>query len=86
MSNPNLPAFADALMAFVFYYPLFMAYLWMAGALFYWFHYERRLGKPSDPPELDEYPTVAVIVPCHNEEAHAADLHDMTRTRDKFTG
>ena len=73
MSNPNLPAFADALMAFVFYYPLFMAYLWMAGALFYWFHYERRLGKPSDPPELDEYPTVAVIVPCHNEEAHAAE-------------
>jgi len=73
MSNLNIPAFADALMAFVFYYPLFMAYLWIAGALFYWFHYERKLGKPSDPPELDEYPTVAVIVPCHNEEAHVAE-------------
>jgi biofilm PGA synthesis N-glycosyltransferase PgaC len=73
MSHFALSAFADELMAFVFYYPLFMAYLWMAGALFYWFHYERRLGRPSEPPELDAYPTVAVIVPCHNEEAYATE-------------
>jgi len=31
----------ELLFGFVFLYPLFMAYLWMAGGLFYWFHYER---------------------------------------------
>ena len=70
---PNLPAFGEALMAFVFYYPLFMAYLWMAGAIYYWFHYERRANKPDEPPPLERYPSVAVIVPCRNEEAHASE-------------
>jgi biofilm PGA synthesis N-glycosyltransferase PgaC len=73
MSNLTLVSIGEALSAFAFYYPLFMAWLWMAGGLFYWFHYERKVGRPSEPPQLDEYPTVAVIVPCHNEEANAEE-------------
>ena len=55
------------LFAFAFYYPLFMAYLWMTGGLYYYFHYERRDPPPDQPPPLPEYPPVSVLVPCHNE-------------------
>jgi poly-beta-1,6-N-acetyl-D-glucosamine synthase len=45
----------------------------MGGALFYWFHYERRAGMPADLPPMATLPKVAVIVPCHNEEANVAE-------------
>ncbi len=61
----NLP---DVLFGFVFLYPLFMAYVWMAGGLFYWFHYERGAGTPDHPPVLPHYPKVALVVPCFNEQ------------------
>ena len=59
-------------MGFTFYYPLFMAYLWMTGAVFYYFRYERPpkgwpRGKPETPPALLNYPLVSFVVPCHNE-------------------
>jgi len=58
----------ELLFGFIFVYPLFMAYLWMAGGLFYWFHYERRAGTPDRPPELPSFPKVALVVPCYNEQ------------------
>ena len=73
MNYPTIAAFGEALTGFVFYYPLFMAWLWMAGGVFYWFHYERKANKPGEPPPLERYPSVAVIVPCRNEEAHATE-------------
>lgn len=58
----------DATTSFAFYYPLFMAYLWMIGALYYYFHWERNAGRRIDqPPVLPEYPGVSFLVPCHNE-------------------
>lgn len=61
--------------AYSYYYPLFMAHLWMIGAVFYYFRYERpskrqralARGGPESPPALPEYPLVTIIVPCHNE-------------------
>ncbi|HTJ96972.1 MAG TPA: poly-beta-1,6-N-acetyl-D-glucosamine synthase [Rhodocyclaceae bacterium] len=61
--------------AYSYYYPLFMAYLWMIGAVFYYFHYERppkghrklASGHTQPPPVLPEYPLVTIVVPCHNE-------------------
>jgi biofilm PGA synthesis N-glycosyltransferase PgaC len=59
-----------------FYYPLFMAYLWMIGAIFYYFRFERppravrealKRGELEHPPALPEYPLVTVVVPCFNE-------------------
>jgi biofilm PGA synthesis N-glycosyltransferase PgaC len=62
-----------ALLDFSFYYPLFMAYLWMTGGVFYYFHWERREQRRHDqPPLLPEYPPVSVILPCHNEAEHVA--------------
>lgn len=60
---------AAGLFGFSFYYPLFMAYLWMTGGLFYWAHYERHDPAPDSPPPLDHYPPVSILVPCHNEAA-----------------
>ncbi len=61
--------------AYSYYYPLFMAYLWMTGAVFYYYRYERPPKSHRDlpgggletPPPLAEYPLVSIIVPCHNE-------------------
>ncbi len=60
--------FSTVLFGFAFYYPLFMSYLWMVGALYYYFHWEKPFAKsPEDVPELPEYPGVSILVPCHNE-------------------
>ncbi|KZE35141.1 poly-beta-1,6-N-acetyl-D-glucosamine synthase [Crenobacter luteus] len=61
-----------ALLGYAFYYPLFMAYLWMVGALHYYFHYERKEPPLDEPPELD-YPPISILIPCFNEEDNLAD-------------
>ncbi|UCH53598.1 MAG: poly-beta-1,6 N-acetyl-D-glucosamine synthase [Pseudomonadota bacterium] len=55
----------NALFWFVFLYPLFMAILWMMGALVF---FVRRERGPRRPPTLGVHPRVAILVPCHNEE------------------
>jgi biofilm PGA synthesis N-glycosyltransferase PgaC len=61
----------DFLTAYTYYYPLFMAYLWIAGALFYYWRFERPGRNETDgPPPLPEYPLVCIVVPCHNEGPH----------------
>lgn len=55
---------------FVFFYPLFMAIFWMMGAIIFFFRRER---KETLRPELDVYPRVAILVPCHNEEVVVRD-------------
>ena len=62
----------ECLLAFAFYYPLFMAWLWMQGAGHYYLHYERKDPPLEQPPELP-YPPLSVIVPCYNEEAHVRE-------------
>jgi len=57
----------EFILDFAYYYPLFMAYLWMIGALIYYFRWERNRAPYDDPPDLPEYPGVSIIVPCHNE-------------------
>lgn len=53
---------------FAYFYPLFMAYIWMSGALIYYFHWEKPLGVDiSNPPHLEKWPGVSILIPCHNE-------------------
>lgn len=59
------------ILGFSFYYPLFMAYLWMAGALYYYFSKERKDPLYMLAPKLPDYPHVSVLVPCFNEGANA---------------
>jgi len=61
------------LLDFSFYYPLFMSYLWMTGAIFYYFRFERKYVNQKAPAPLKQYPGVAIVVPCHNEESNIRD-------------
>jgi biofilm PGA synthesis N-glycosyltransferase PgaC len=60
---------------FTFYYPLFMSYLWMTGAIAYYFHYERDSLKCSNPLALlSETPLVSIVVPCYNEQDNIREV------------
>lgn len=64
----------NLLLEFAFYYPLFMAYLWMIGAFIYYFHWEKNSHfDPDHPPKLQSYQPVSIVVPCHNEGRDIAD-------------
>jgi len=53
---------------FIYYYPLFMAYIWMFGAIIFYFRHEwRQQGNAEHLPELKDYPPVSILVPCYNE-------------------
>jgi len=59
---------------FTYYYPLFMAYLWMTGALIYYYRWEKPFGRDiTCPPELATYPGVSILVPCHNESENVGE-------------
>lgn len=62
----------QAMLNFIFYYPLFMSFLWMIGALiFYWS--ERKEPPYTQPVELKDYPKVTVLIPCFNEGENACE-------------
>lgn len=73
----------NILYSFTFYYPLMMAYTWIIGALFYYYHRERTdMRSPEDPPDLPSYPAISFLVPCHNESASVIDTIDSVLRQD----
>lgn len=53
---------------FAFYYPLFMAWVWMIGATYYYFHWERSdSASPELPPAMDRNPPCSILLSCFNE-------------------
>ncbi|MFT4020948.1 MAG: poly-beta-1,6-N-acetyl-D-glucosamine synthase [Acinetobacter sp.] len=67
-----LQHFWHSALAFVFYYPLFMSYLWMIGALIFNMR-ERKEPRYDQPKRLPFYPKVAVLIPCFNESDNAEE-------------
>lgn len=70
---------------FAFAYPFVMAWYWMAGGIFYYWWRERGFNLPDDPPALDHWPPISILIPCYNEgetawetltTAHAVDYPD----------
>ena len=60
---------------FVFFYPLFTAYLWMIGGITFYFRYERKSFEIKDPLTLlSATPLVSILVPCFNEEANIREV------------
>ncbi len=58
----------------IFYYPLVMAYVWMIGAIIFYLRNERKRPDVFGPmPVLARYPSVAIVVPCHNEGDNVRD-------------
>lgn len=64
------------LIDFTFYYPLFMSYLWMIGAVHFYLRFERRFARVAAPPSLSQYPGVSLIVPMRNEADNARETID----------
>lgn len=58
---------------FSFYYPLFMAYVWMIGALNFYFRFERTTAPLKLPPGEPFLEPVTVIIPMHNESENAEE-------------
>lgn len=52
---------------FIYYYPLFMAYIWMFGAIIFCVRYEWH--QPKLPPfeNMTDLPSVSILIPCYNE-------------------
>jgi biofilm PGA synthesis N-glycosyltransferase PgaC len=63
----------SALVAFVFYYPLFMSFLWMLGAALFWWRHERRDARARRPAPPAVTPPVSVLIPCFNEAENAEE-------------
>ena len=62
------------LLDFAFFYPLIMAWVWMIGGVWYYFHWEGNHGTdPEHPPPAKTTPRCSIIIPCFNE---AEDIRD----------
>ena len=62
-----------ALPQFCFGYPFVMAWYWMAGGLIYYFVHERHLPPVTNPPPIDHWPPISILVPCYNESDNAEE-------------
>ena len=70
----SVEAVVKGLLEFAFYYPLFMTYVWMIGAVYYFYYRENSDHRRYDnPPELTQTPPVTYLVPCHNEGDNARE-------------
>ena len=69
---PAVSSLVEYAFTFTFLYPLLMAYIWIAGALLYYFRFEFRKPGYTEPPELPSYPLVSIVVPCYNERLNVA--------------
>ncbi len=52
---------------FIYYYPLFMAYIWMFGAIIFCLRYEWHQPKLQPFENMDNLPSVSILIPCYNE-------------------
>lgn len=82
-ANSLMQALSVVLSGFVFYYPFFMAYVWMAGGLSHALVFERQRDVAIDPLlALPATPLVTVVVPCFNEAPHLREvIEQLMRTR-----
>ncbi|RXZ36874.1 poly-beta-1,6 N-acetyl-D-glucosamine synthase [Oxalobacteraceae bacterium CAVE-383] len=55
---------------YIFFYPLAMTHVWLVGALFFYFKWER---KQVAVPILAAHPPISILLPCHNE---GENLHE----------
>ncbi|MFO0581788.1 MAG: poly-beta-1,6-N-acetyl-D-glucosamine synthase [Anaeromyxobacter sp.] len=68
-----LAAAWQALLSFVFWYPLAMSGVWMVGAAIFWWRDERESPRFDEPVPLANTPPVTVLIPCFNEEENAEE-------------
>ncbi|HVY87290.1 MAG TPA: poly-beta-1,6-N-acetyl-D-glucosamine synthase [Hyphomonadaceae bacterium] len=64
---PFLQQIWQGAVGFLFYYPLFMSWLWMLGAMIFWLRRERTAPRADQPRRRPDAPPVSVLIPCYNE-------------------
>ncbi|RYF46741.1 MAG: glycosyltransferase [Comamonadaceae bacterium] len=76
-------AWSELIFGYVFYYPFFMAWVWIAGGFAHVLVFERKRNLQTDPLTLlPSTPLVSVVVPCHNEEAQVEEvIEQLMRSR-----
>ncbi len=65
----------EMLLDFVFYYPMLMSALWIAGGVYFWLHWERHWPAQGaeNTPTLEGEPLISILIPCYNEEENVVD-------------
>lgn len=71
----------EAIGKFTFLYPLSMAYVWMAGAIVFFWRSERG-RRAFEPPPMARYPSISILVPCFNEELNVLEVIGALRYMD----
>ena len=78
MANINIFVVKHILMAYAFFYPFFMAWIWMFGGLVFYLKWERRkvpleIFTTNNEPNA---PLCSIVIPCFNEELNLREtLH-----------
>ena len=54
----------EVLLSFVFFWPLFMAAMWITGGLYFWFYRERRWPWGEEVPPPESVDAVRPSAPC----------------------
>jgi biofilm PGA synthesis N-glycosyltransferase PgaC len=70
------------ILAYVFYYPLTMSFLWIFGGLYYFLRLERKASRYTDPPQLDHWSKATIVIPCHNEGEHVRNTLEYAANQD----
>jgi len=73
MSSDAITWILLAIPAFCFGYPFVMAWYWMAGGLVFHWVRDRNLPPVDQPPELDHWQPITILVPCYNEADNAEE-------------
>ena len=79
---PQRPEFLLlAIPQFCFGYPFVMAWYWMAGGLIFYFIRERSAAAQDEPPPIEHWPPISILVPCYNEGDNAEETLGRRRRR-----
>jgi len=73
VTNDQIHSLLAAIPVFYFGYPFVAAWYWMAGGILFSRMRERMLPPLDRPPDLEHWPPISILVPCHNEVANAEE-------------
>jgi biofilm PGA synthesis N-glycosyltransferase PgaC len=73
MERTTLDWVMTAIAALCFGYPFIMSWYWMVGGVIFYFTRQRRMPPPDQPPDLEDFPPISILVPCYNEEENAEE-------------
>ncbi|SAH92248.1 glycosyl transferase component of hemin storage system [Bordetella ansorpii] len=81
MTTQSWDLASSFVLAYVFYYPFCMAWLWITGGLAHYIQFERNQRDDIDPLTLlASHPKVSILVPCYNEDENVDEVMEALMT------